>query len=276
MNPFSKLENFITQHIEIHKAKFLDEIFSKYPHFFRKFQKELESGEKDPFDIGEVTAHFNAWLKLNLGRQLSLSNEILNNSVFKLTADNKNVEQYLSYATAKYVNILETAYRAYSDYPFIINYLETFRKKYLEKFHAINISDFSTRDSFHFDFSNTEDKLESLNLLYTLLTNNPPLIMCSKDEFIRAFSNGKISDGIKIKTSVPSILYLIDELTANHFLTNFDGKDYNSKFNYIFRNADGQHIRNLKHLKSQYRTGRNKPRTAERIDEIIKQLLDNI
>ncbi|GEM_PF-2145168 len=130
--------------------------------------------------------------------------------------------------------------------------------------------------SFKWDLMNPEDVETELSRLYELLTANPPLIDCDKQDFINGFSQREVVAGInwmvmaKNKTcSKSSLFYLLSQLIEKSDLMD-EPDDFNKKVEYVFRNNEGEKLSNIKQSKSQ---SSDNPAQKERIDEIIESFL---
>lgn len=117
-----------------------------------------------------------------------------------------------------------------------------------------------------------------IDKLYTELINQQPnpLIHCTKEEFINAFTGKEVTEGIKWliigknkKTSKPSLFYFIDKLIDSGLISKSIYNDYNKYIKYIFRDKDGNELQNIKQSKS---TFSKKPQLANTIDNIISSL----
>ena len=130
--------------------------------------------------------------------------------------------------------------------------------------------------SFCWDSLNPEYRLENLNHLYDLLTANPPVIQCSQEEFINAFSQKKVKEGInrlviaKNKhTSKSTLFYFIHFLNNEGYIASVNSTELNKKVEYIFRDAKGNRFKNVRQSKSY---SSKTPEIKEYIDTIFKQL----
>lgn len=130
--------------------------------------------------------------------------------------------------------------------------------------------------SFKWDLLNPDDVESELSRLYELLTANPPLIECDKQDFINGFSQREVVAGInwmvmaKNKTcSKSSLFYLLSQLIEKSDLMD-EPDDFNKKIEYVFRDNLRQRFSNIKQSKSQMS---DNPAQKERIDEIIESFL---
>jgi len=153
------------------------------------------------------------------------------------------------------------------------NYYPTF--DFTEDNCQIALGDYSPH-SYRWISINTEVGKLSLKKFYSLLTQEPKIVECSEKEFINAFSQSKLSNGIKwlIKGkngqySKQSLIQFIDYLMANKYIETKSGKDFNTSVRYVFRDNNGLLIKNVSVSKS---SSTKVPAEWDRIKDIVNRI----
>ena len=153
------------------------------------------------------------------------------------------------------------------------NYYPTF--DFTEDDCQIALGDYSPH-SYRWISINTEVGKLSLKKFYSLLTQEPKIVECSEKEFINAFSQSKLSNGIKwlIKGkngqySKQSLIQFIDYLMANKYIETKSGKDFNESVRYVFRDNNGLLIKNVSVSKS---SSTKVPSEWNRIKDIVNRI----
>ena len=153
------------------------------------------------------------------------------------------------------------------------NYYPTF--DFTEDNCQIALGDYSPH-SYRWISINTEVGKLSLKKFYSLLTQEPKIVECSEKEFINAFSQSKLSNGIKwlIKGkngqySKQSLIQFIDYLMANKYIETKSGKDFNESVRYVFRDNNGLLIKNVSVSKS---SSTKVPSEWDRIKDIVNRI----
>ncbi len=153
------------------------------------------------------------------------------------------------------------------------NYYSTF--DFTEDNCQIALGDYSPH-SYRWISINTEVGKLSLKKFYSLLTQEPKIVECSEKEFINAFSQSKLSNGIKwlIKGkngqySKQSLIQFIDYLMANKYIETKNGKDFNESVRYVFRDNNGLLIKNVSVSKS---SSTKVPSEWDRIKDIVNRI----
>lgn len=168
----------------------------------------------------------------------------------------------------------QKSYDAIKKFPFLLfyfNLIENVINKYSK-----GVVSYSFTPSFNLLGEDSSVQKAKIEKLYQLLTDNPPLIGCEKTEFLRAFSGQEVEQGIqwlvtgKNKlTSKVSLLYFIDFLISKGHLDASILNDLNKHIAYVFRDKDGNELKNIKQSKS---TVSANPAYKDRIDTIISSL----
>lgn len=118
-----------------------------------------------------------------------------------------------------------------------------------------------------------------LELFYRLLVAKPPLIECSFDDCKAAFNGTTITKGIKWlapsrsgEINKRSLFYLIDQLQDMDCIKKVESSTLSERIKYLFRDKDGNILKNLRQSKSGLREFSTASSEAKRIDLIIDQI----
>ncbi len=123
-----------------------------------------------------------------------------------------------------------------------------------------------------------ENPIEIIEKLYTELTTHKPnpIIECHKEDFINAFTGKEVKEGIKWlivgknkQISKPSIFHFIDKLINLGFISASILNDYNKYVKYIFRDSNGNELKNIKQSKLDFS---DTPQGSSLIDNILHSL----
>ncbi len=138
------------------------------------------------------------------------------------------------------------------------------------------ISNIQSPNSFLWDFVDEKEASPILTNLYLLLSESPALIQCDKEDFINAFTKKEVPNGIRwmVKAknkqySKASLFYFINLLNEGGYLVEVPTNDINAKIKYVFRDGDGNELKNIRQSKAN--TSKS-PAEKERIDSIISRL----
>lgn len=218
--------------------------------------------------------------------------KLLSEQILDISSQSLSPEIFINQIKGKISILKGKANQYYNTYPFvkeiickIDEYINEYSTDSSTK-EVLNISDSSTVAipvitnysalSFKWDLLNPDDIENELSRLYELLTENPPLIFCDKQDFINGFSQREVIAGVnwmvmsKNRTcSKSSLIYLLLQLIENCDLMD-EPNDFNKKVEYVFRDNLGQTLSNIKQSKSQLS---DNPAQKERIDEIIEKFL---
>lgn len=147
--------------------------------------------------------------------------------------------------------------------------------KLLKKSFGIDIESYSP-SSYKWLTVSSDKGRRKLKKLYGLLSEEPKIIDCSEIEFVNAFTQSKITDGIKWcvigkngQYSKQSLIQFVETLMSEKYIESKDDKSFNDSLKYIFRDNDGQQIKYISVSKS---ASTKTPAEWERIRSIIDKL----
>lgn len=169
--------------------------------------------------------------------------------------------------------------KAYTEFPFLESYFVKI-EKIIESYSSLNDNinqPVIINKVYSFNLI-SDNPIETINKLYDQLSaqENGKLISCTKSDFLNAFTGKIVEKGIywqvvgkNKKTSKVSLIYFLEKLINNGFLSRAVINDLNKYIKYIFRDKDGFELKNIKQSKS---TFSKKPQLASTIDKVISSL----
>ncbi len=188
-------------------------------------------------------------------------------------SDKKEVKAYADFLRIKISNVFNN--KASKEFPFLLLYYQQLDS--LIDQYSKQSTNYSYSPSFVFIADSPEEQFSKINALYKLLNEKPSIITCSKEEFINAFTGKEIDEGInwlitgknKKFVSKPSLLYFLDELINQGFLSRNIINDLYKFIRYVFRDHKGNE---LKYLKQSREAMSDNPTSKDRINTIISSL----
>ncbi len=214
--------------------------------------------------------------------------ESLEKQILLITAAGISPEQFINLQILTLKEILEKSALFFLEAPAakrsIVTLIKYIHEKYLTERilsidhnnpDAIEIDDYCNL-SFNWDSLNSEEKIPNIQKLYSLLIESPALIHSSAEDFVNAFTMRKVSSGIRwLQTgkngliSKSSLFYFISRLIEDNVLTETSTTNLNKKIEYLFRDAHGNTLKNIKQSKSITSTS---PTGKDRIDSVMDAL----
>lgn len=222
--------------------------------------------------IDEITYDFYNFFQNVIEIEIQKSKQLFNSIIHHLVYKNQSSDEFVLLQKKILTNLKSKADNFYSEYPFISNKLNDLIS-FLENFDSSNFKKWT--DSYSWDFINETDRINLISKLYNLLKDYK-IIDSSHGEFINAFTNGEVTNGIKwlikgknTSTNKFSIFYFIDQLQSEGYIEDINPNDYNKKIEYVFRDKDGKGLQNIRQSKSDFLKGSY---SYIYIDEILSQL----
>ncbi|WDF47425.1 hypothetical protein PQ459_02820 [Chryseobacterium sp. KACC 21268] len=192
----------------------------------------------------------------------------------------KNLETVVVALGNKNYNMIpnrEEVITALSD---ILNYTEdkygyTPNHKLLNKPFTINIEAYNSNSCRWLTVSSDRGELK-LKKLYSLLSEEPKIIDCSEREFVNAFTQSKVTEGINWcimgkngQYSKQSLIQFVEALMSDKHIESKLEMSFNSSIEYVFRDNKGQKIKHISVSKS---ASTKRPTEWNRIQEILDKL----
>lgn len=162
----------------------------------------------------------------------------------------------------------------------ILNYTKdrygyTPKHKLLNKPFRIDIESFNP-NSYRWLTVNSDKGELKLKKLYSLLSEEPKIIDCSEREFVNAFTQSKVTEGIKWciigkngQYSKQSLIQFVEALMSEKHIESKPEMGFNSSIEYVFRDNKGQRIKHISVSKS---ASTKRPTEWNRIQEILDKL----
>ncbi|MCO6147398.1 hypothetical protein [Flavobacterium sp. NRK1] len=292
---FKSLVNF--NHIEILRSSFY-EIMSQHDVISTDtltdtviynvvfFDQEGTAHERD------ITLTFEKFLTDRLIQEISNYKYTINEIILSIVKNGSSPKEFIQ---LQYSTLLKLKPKIISLYPekiifakavaLIVNFITDEYSEYFEikgntrdkNFPLLSVSEDFSPYSFKWDALNPEDALPAIELLYQLLIEEPALIQSSKEDFIAAFTQRKVIDGIKwivlgknkISSKV-SLFYFINALMEQGFLESKHTTEINKMIEYVFRDNSGKLFKNIRQSKQSFS---EKPSQKERLDDILNSII---
>lgn len=231
----------------------------------------------NPDKIGDISYDFDSYFEIKI---LQEKNKAKNN--FRLTINHliqlgQSIHEFLEISRTILTNLELHSLIHYQEYSFVKDAISELSRN------IAHYDDFGNNDvthsskSFCWDNEDRESKRDSLFNLYKLVVIKYKLIECSKSDFFSAFSNGEIKNGLKWlhltnndDSCKTSLIYFIKRLQDENFIFESEGKKFNDKILYVFRDNKGNIIENIRSSKSKLV---NNGYQYDFIDEIISDLI---
>ena len=229
---------------------------------------------KEEIQADYVTFSFEGSIKSKLNREINITKNFIENEFQKRFTDKKEIAGYADFLKIKLKQYY--ANKNIEEFPFLTKYFEEITSliDQYSKQTIVNSNEYNF--SFNLLANTTEEQLAIAEKLYHLLSESPAVIKCNKTDFINAFTGKEIENGIcwlitgKNKfTSKISLFYFIEELRNKQYLKSSIIIDLSKYIQYVFRDNQGDELKNLKQSKSTYSKSVTQ---KERIDTVISSL----
>ncbi|AKH96254.1 hypothetical protein [Elizabethkingia anophelis] len=218
-------------------------------------------GEKSDIIISEFDKEFKAYIQKGQDVEILLNNlKFLLKDLSRREYDNFNKPSYIYRALDKISAHIKKKYGFDCELSFKKNQSHILIEKPLP--HSYKWKDSDTT---------------SLKKLYTMLSEEPKIIDCSEETFIKAFSLSEVEDGIKWcvigkngQYSKQSLIQFISHLMSHQLILNKETEHlFNKALKYVFRDNKGEQIKNLSISKS---NSSHRPTGWGRIENILNNL----
>lgn len=231
----------------------------------------------NPDAIGEILYDFESYFEIKIIQEKNEAKSNFINAVSHIINLGHPTNEFLEISRNILTNLELSSLTYYSDYLFIKDAILEL-SRFVAQYDSFGSNDFKySNKSFCWDNEDKEYKKNSLLSLYRLIVVKYKFIECSKSDFFNAFSNGEVKNGLKWmhftdngENCKTSLIYFINRLQEENFITESSGKIYNDKICYVFRDKDGDTLKNIKHSKSKLKLNFYQ---YDFIDDIIKDLI---
>jgi hypothetical protein len=231
----------------------------------------------NPDIVGEILYDFDSYFEVKIIQEKNKVKTNFTKAVSYIIKLGHPINEFLEISRNILTNLELSSLTYYSDYLFIKNAILEL-SKFVAQYDSFGINEFTySHKSFCWDNEDREFKKNSLLNLYILVVRKYKLIECNKTDFFNAFSNGEVKDGLKWmhltdngENCKTSLIYFINRLQEENFITESSGKIYNDKICYVFRDINGCILKNIKHSKSKLKLNSYQ---YDFIDDIIDVLI---
>ncbi|MCT4137687.1 hypothetical protein HZP64_10485 [Elizabethkingia anophelis] len=308
-NPLQYFEHLLnSDHSESKKQNWIYSITNYYDHYITDLNREKGiatailplyntslDDEKLIEDTETIVSTFHESLENEINSQVNNSKKEISDEIIKITANGIDPSPYLQLLKLRLNKLQEKSFSYYKNYSFVADKIKTLEYFIIENLpntpitldsqgisHPVKhatvhlITNYSSL-SFKWDLLNPLDTESQLTKLYNLLTETPPLINATKDDFINGFSQREITRGISWmviaknkKCSKTSLIYFLQQLIEKSDLAD-EPNDFNKKIEYVFRDHNGNLLNNIKQSKSMISAN---PTQKERLDTIIDRFME--
>ncbi len=212
-------------------------------------------------------------IKNKINSQVQKTKDFIELGFEKRFSNKKEVKGYAEFLKAKINQFLY--FKNIKEFSFLENSLKEISQFIDYYLKPANIN-FQHNYSFNIISESPEKQVIIIEKLYTLLTENPPLIQCNKSDFINSLTGREVKNGIywlivgKNKfVSKTSLFYFIEELVKKKYLKSSIITDLSKYIEYVFRDNNGDKFINLKQSKS---TVSKNVTSKDKIDLIISSI----
>lgn len=203
----------------------------------------------------------------------------LNRCVWEIVSQNISPNEFLKFQIATLDSLLINIGKFYSNHPILNQAIVKLKNHIINKFklesnheHIVNTS----FPSFEWDYLEgcESDAIEVIRNLFNGLISKS-IIDSSEEDFINGFTGKEVQNGIKwlLKTkdrkhsSKPTLFAFIDYLMEENFIKDIKEKEYNNAIEYVFREDNGDFLKNIRQSKSS---------STATIPEDIRTIIDNL
>ena len=240
----------------------LDEIDNE-----KKILKVFNASTND-FDLYSFENH----LKVKFDEEVQKSKHFIELGFQKIYSNKDEIGAYAEFLKIK-IQALQNL-KAFKDFQFLTSIINEFTD--LVNLYSKKRSTYNSFYSFNLLVEDGEVQKNKIDSLFNLLTESPPLISCTKNEFRIAFTSKRVTARIKWlyigknkQISKVSLFYFVEQLIDKSFLSKNIISDLNKYVYNVFSDSNGLSLRNLKQSKA---TLFNNQPQKNRIDSIISQL----
>ncbi|MEM0541820.1 hypothetical protein WFZ85_04285 [Flavobacterium sp. j3] len=231
----------------------------------------------NPDVIGEILYDFESYFEIKIIQEKNKAKSNFIIAVSHIINLGHPINEFLEISRNILTNLELSSLTYYSDYLFIKDAILEL-SRFVAQYDSFGSNDFKySNQSFLWDNEDNEYRKNSLIKLYRLVVVKYKLIKCNKSDFFNAFSNGEVKYGLKWmhltdngENCKTSLVYFINRLQEENFITESSGKIYNDKICYVFRGKDGETLKNIKHSKSKLKFNFYQ---YDFIDDIINDLI---
>ncbi|WP_372482895.1 hypothetical protein AB9J70_12030 [Elizabethkingia anophelis] len=226
-----------------------------------------------------TTLTFNSDFTRRLTLELSKAKENIDKNVIIITSNNISPDEFLKIQLRVINSLLLKTNILYINQPCVKQAITDLNNHIINKYNVsslLHITDEVNVNSFNWDyFDNQENDIrEKISSLYNeLIAIN--IISGTENDFVNGFMGKPVLEGIRWlprtkddKNTAKSTLFsFIDYLMNENFILKLNGKEYNDAIEYVFRDYNGNMLKNIRQSKSS---------STASIPENIQEIIDNL
>ncbi|MGV0968968.1 hypothetical protein ACTS9U_13435 [Empedobacter falsenii] len=245
-----------------------------------KFENSKFDYDKGIIIEDEQTDLSYCWMFKNLiDNNIRITKNKFDKILLEMAIKNIDSTQFLQLNIASLTSLIIKADNFYANQPFLSNTLMVLKKDLeikLNPHQLYNNNKDSKISSFEWDYFKENEEATQLIIekLYDGLLNLK-LIEGAKEDFINGFMKKEVKYGIKWldktntkkDTNKGSLIGFINLLIKGNFINDIKEKEYNDALVYVFRDFNGNKLKNIRQAKSSY-TGK----LSEEIQDLIYNL----
>lgn len=264
------IKEFVSDFLKNSDYNFIkvNEIKGEFTYHGQFYDSHGNPGESD-----EIMYDFKSYFEIYIKNELIKTKHLVNQKSIQLLDIGQPIEEHLKTYRTILTNLEPLSLRYYLNYPFVKDAILNL-SRYLAQFDNFGfVNQTHNNNSFCWDNDDSEKKRESLINLYRLTVIEKKLIEGTSEDFINAFSNGEVKLGLKWMDTTTngvncktSLIYFINRLQEENFIFESNGKAYNDKICYVFRDSKGNLLKDIKNSKSKQKVNSYQ---YEEIDSII-------
>ena len=267
-------------------AEFINEFIEEYGMSYAKIDRtkgvityfgQYYDKFGNPDECGDISYDFISYFEIRIIQE---KNKAKNNFILAINHLIKlghATNEFLELSRNILTNLELCSSKYYSEYHIIKDAIIEL-SRYIAQYDGFGINTNTLFEkSFCWDNDCNESKKNSLMNLYKLIVIKYKLIEASPSDFINAFSNGEVKNGLKWmhlsdngENCKTSLIYFVNKLQEENFIFESEGKKYNDKILYVFRDFKGKVINKVKSSKSKLKINGYQ---YDFIDEIISELI---
>ncbi|MCT3672564.1 hypothetical protein KRE49_09340 [Elizabethkingia meningoseptica] len=226
-----------------------------------------------------TTLTFNSDFTQRLTLELSKAKENIDKNVIIITSNNISPNEFLKIQLRVINSLLLKTNILYINQPCVKQAITDLNNHIINKYNVsslLHITDKINVNSFNWDYLDNQenDTREKISSLYNeLIAIN--IISGTENDFVNGFMGKPVLEGIRWlprtkddKNTAKSTLFsFIDYLMNENFILKLNGKEYNDAIEYVFRDYNGNTLKNIRQSKSS---------STASIPENIQEIINNL
>ncbi|QQM25331.1 hypothetical protein [Elizabethkingia sp. M8] len=279
LSPLSFFESLLeSDKYEIMKKRYIDDYIEEHNGLINPSGDiDYENGiiKEDEY----TTFRFSSKFTRNLVLESSKAKENIDKNVIIITSNNISPDEFLKIQLRVINSLLLKTNILYINQPCVKQAITDLNNHIINKYNVsslLHITDEINVNSFNWDYLDNQenDTQEKISSLYNeLVAIN--IISGTEKDFVNGFMGKPVLEGIRWlpktkdnKSTAKSTLFsFIDYLIDESFILKLNGKEYNDAIEYVFRDYNGNMLKNIRQSKSS---------STASIPEDIQEIIDNL